>query len=259
VAKFSVLHESTITPAHDYPAPFTGARGVREARRVSPDGYATWLVRAELDDGAVLTWGDVHGDEGVYVVAGALDVDGRRCPADGAVILEAGAPCEARAVGATSIVHVGPYAPDPPTDGLYGAPRRHAQVHVVGPGGWYASGDRESVIARWFADSTCPSCRISFFHVARTQGGVKDLPHTHTQDELIYVLDGSIVFAREEHGPGTVFAIPANVRYSVTSGPNGMAFLNYRPDVSTQAYGKAKPPELEGGIARGGVEVADLR
>jgi quercetin dioxygenase-like cupin family protein len=88
---------------------------------------------------------------------------------------------------------------------------------------------------------------------------VRDIPHTHTQDELIYVLGGSVVFARREYGPGTLLAIPADVRYSVTTGPSGMAFLNYRPDVSVQAYGKVKPPELEGGLARGGTEVRDLR
>jgi redox-sensitive bicupin YhaK (pirin superfamily) len=259
MAKFSIIEAAAVAPSATYPAPFTTTTGVREAKLVSPPEYSTWLVTADLADGATLAWGDVHGDEGIYVIAGALDVDGRVCPADGAVIVESGVAATARAVGATRIVHVGPYAPEPPADGLYGPPAEAGhQVHVVGPGGWFASGDRERVLARWFADSTSPTSRIAFFHVDLHEGNRRDIPHEHTQDEIIFVLRGSIVFARTEHGPGTALAIPANMRYSVTTGPNGMSFLNYRPDVSMQSYGKVKDPELEGGLARGGTEVADF-
>ena len=259
VAKFTVLSHADVAPGATYPAPYTTATGVLDARRVSPERYSTWLIDADLDDGATLTWWTTHGDEGVYVASGALDVDGHECPTDGAVIVEAGATCTARAVGRTRVVHVGPYAVDQPTDGLYGAPSPNDhRVHILGRGGWFASGDRERVEARWFADSTCPTCRISFFHVRLREGNRKDIPHTHTQDELIYVVEGSVVFAQHEYGPRTVLAIPANMRYSLMTGADGIAFLNYRPDVSVQAYGKVKPPELEGGIARGGVEVADF-
>lgn len=258
MAKFTVMHESDVAPSATYPAPFTRADGVLESRRVSPEGFSTWLIRATLADGATLEWDGTHGDEGIYVVDGALDVDGQRCEADGAIVVEAGVACTARARGATQIVHVGPYDPAPPADGLYGAPGPGKVVHVVGPRGWFASGDRERVDARWFADSTCPTCRISFFHVRLTEGNRKDIPHTHTQDEIIHVLSGSIVFARNEYGPGTSLVIPANMRYSVTTGPDGIGFLNYRRDVSVQGYGKIKGPELEGGIVRGGTEVRDL-
>lgn len=259
MAKFTIIDEATVPPAATYPAPFATAEGAVSARRVSPDGYATWLVSAALADGAVLRWPERHGDEAVYVVSGALDIDGRTCPADGCAVVESGVATSARAVGDTRVVHVGPYDPEPPADGLYGPPETSAHaVHVVGPGGWFASGGREHVVARWFADSTCPTCRLSFFHVARADGLVRDLPHTHTQDEIIYILGGSVILGRHEYGPGHALAIPANVRYSVTTGPRGMAFLNYRRDVSTQGYGRAKAPELEGGIARGGTAVCDF-
>lgn len=259
MAKFTIIDEATIAVSPTYPAPFAVVEGEVQARRVSPDAYATWLIDATLADGAVLTWPATHGDEGVYVVSGALEIEGRRCPADGCVVVESGVVTRARAIGPTRVIHVGPYDPTPPSTGLYGAPAADDHgVHVVGPGGWYASGSREHVVARWFADSTCPTCRASFFHVARPEAFAKDIPHTHTQDEIIFVLDGSILIGRHEYGPGHAICIPANVRYSVTTGPRGMSFLNYRPDVSTQAYGKVKPPELEGGIARGGTAVCDL-
>lgn len=259
MAKFSIIDAATVPEAPVYPAPFATLAGGMRARRVSPDGYSTWLVLADLDDGATIRWPATHGDEGVYVVSGALDVEGHECPADGCLIVESGVEASARAVGPTRVVHVGPFDPTPPADGLYGPPEPDGHgVHVVGPGGWYASGGREHVVARWFADSTCPTCRISFFHVARADAHAKDIPHTHTQDEIIFILGGSIVIGRHEYGPGHAVCIPANVRYSVTTGAHGMAFLNYRRDVSTQAYGKVKPPELEGGIARGGTAVCDL-
>lgn len=266
MAKFTIVDSATVSPSATYPAPFASLSGKATARLVSPSEYGTWMIDAELASGATLSWPDVHGDEGVYVASGAIRVvsvngeaDSRVCPSNGCLVVESGAVAEVEAVGPTRIVHVGPYRPNPPSDGLYGPPSADGHsVHVVGPGGWFASGSRENVVARWFADSTCPTCRLAFFHVARSDGYAKDLPHTHTQDEIIYILAGSIIFGRHEYGPGHALCIPANVRYSVTTGPDGMSFLNYRPDVSVQAYGKAKDPELEGGLVRGGTEVADF-
>jgi hypothetical protein len=176
------------------------------------------------------------------------------------VIVESGAVCTARAVGVTTVVHCGAYDAQPPGDGLYGAPEPAGHgVHVVGDGGWFASGNRERVAVRWFADSTCPTCRIALFHVWRAEGGVRDRSHTHTQDELILLLGGSVIVGGEEYGVGTCLAFPALTRYSLLSGPDGFAILNFRRDVSVQAYRAGEPDELEGAIARGGVAVNDFR
>lgn len=259
MAKFTALALDDVDAAEGYAAP-RDATGVRWSKKLSPDDYSVWLAVSELEDGGTITWGDRHGDDGVYVLSGALEVDGRVCPATGAVIVESGVAATATAIGPTQIAHYGPVDDDPPADGLYGAPDPTGHgVHVVGDQGWYVSGDRERVLARWFADATCPTCRIALFHVWRGEGNAKDIPHTHTQDELIYLVDGSIVMGSYTFGPGTCLAIPADLRYSVTSGPDGMAFLNYRRDVSVQRYGKVKPEELEGALARGGRLVGDLR
>ena len=253
------IHVDDIAPSDGCAAP-RDAHGVVRSRRVSPDGYPLWMVVTELRDGGELRWDEDHGDDGVSVQSGALDVDGHVCPTGGAVVVESGVRAVARAIGPTTVVHCGALDPAPPGDGLYGPPARDGHhVHVVGDRGWYRSGDRERVVATWFADSTCPTCRISFFHVWRGEGGVRDRSHTHTQDELIYVVGGSVVVAGVEHGPGTCLAVPAHLRYSLTSGPNGNAFLNYRRDVSVQGYAPGEPTELEGALARGGVLVADFR
>jgi quercetin dioxygenase-like cupin family protein len=254
-----VTHVDAVASSPGYAAP-RAATGVVRSRRVSPDGYPLWMVVSDLAAGAELRWDRDHGDDGLYVLTGALELDGHRCPAGGAVIVESGVAAVVRADGPTTVVHCGAHEPAPPSDGLYGAPVPDDHtVHVLGERGWYRSGDRERVVATWFADSTCPTCRISFFHVWRGEGGVRDRSHTHTQDELIYVVGGSIAVGGVEHGPGSCLAIPANVRYSLTSGPQGNAFLNYRRDVSVQGYGPGVPSELEGALARGGELVGDFR
>ena len=269
----TALHD--ILPSTGYAAP-RRARGVRWSKRVSPEPYSIWMTVSELDDGGTIEWDDLHGDDGVYVMTGALDVEAMpsgaspsgaapsaetsRCPADGALIVESGVTCTARAVGVTAVVHCGASHAEPPSDGLYDAPNATGHgVHVVGERGWFTSGDRERVAVRWFADSTCPTCRIALFHVLRAEGGVRDRSHTHTQDELIYVVGGSVVVGGVEHGPGTCLAIPALTRYSLTSGDDGFAILNHRRDVSVQAYRPGEPEELEGALARGGAVVNDFR
>ena len=253
----SVLEE--IAPSVAYAAPRT-ATGVRWSKRVSPDDYSIWMVVSELDDGGELHWDAEHGDDGVYVISGSLEVDGHVCPVDGALVVESGVVATARARGTTRVVHCGTREPLPPADGLYGPPERGSHtVHVVGERGWFGSGSRERVSVRWFADSTCPTCRIALFHVVRAEGGVRDRSHTHTQDELIYVLGGSLIVGGVEHGRGTCLAIPALTRYSLTSGAEGFSILNFRRDVSVQAYRPGEPEELEGALARGGLEVNDFR
>lgn len=259
MAKFSATALDDVPAATDYAAP-RSVTGVVWSKRLSPPGYSIWLVVSQLADGATITWSDDHGDDGVYVIDGALSVDGRIAPTDGAIIVESGVAATATAIGPTRIAHCGAAADAPPGDGLYGAPLGDGHgVHVIGERGWFESGDRERVLARWFADSTCPTCRISMFHVWRGDGGIKDIPHTHTQDELIFLLGGGVKMGALSFGPGTCLAIPANLRYSITSAEDGFAFLNFRRDVSTQNYGKVKPEELEGGLARGGRLVADFR
>ena len=255
----AVTHLDAVASGDAYAAP-RAASGVERSRRVSPDAFPLWMAVSDLSNGGELHWDAEHGDDGVYVLTGALEVDGHRCPTGGALIVESGVRASARAVGLTTIVHCGAVDATPPADGLYGAPEadRHT-VHVVGDGGWFRSGDRERVVATWFADSTCPTCRISFFHVWRGEGGVRDRSLTHTQDELIFVVGGSVVLAGVEHGPGSCLAVPANLRYSLTSGPEGNAFLNYRRDVSVQGYAPGEPTELEGALARGGALVGDFR
>lgn len=235
------------------------ASRVAWTKSLSPADYLLRMSILELTDGGSLRWDQGgHGDEGVYVLKGSLHVAGRPCPSGGAAIVEANVETEAIAPSGATVVYVSSTDPEPPSAGLYGPPDMSERtVHVVGPRGWFRSGAREGVDAIWFADSTCPTCRISLFRVGHGPATGGHL-HSHSQDEIIYVLRGGVRMGARDYGPGTALSIPGGVPYRV-SYPSGADFLNYRRDVSEQRTGRDGAPVIEGALARGGKLVGDLR
>jgi hypothetical protein len=259
VAKFETLGWADAPKVDGYGAPHTKAEGVRECRQFASGLFDLWLTVSQLDDGALLSWGSDHEDEVVYVISGALEVDGRHCPTDGAVVIESGVTTALRAVGPTEVCHFG-HGDRAITGGIYGDPSLDGHgVHVLGPGAWYESGSREGVGARWFADSSCPTCRLTLLHVAQHEPDKKGPPHSHSADEIIYVVTGSIRFGATEYPSHTAVFIPADIRYALGGGPEGYGFLNYRANASEQIYDRAQPPVLESATARGGRAVNDFR
>jgi quercetin dioxygenase-like cupin family protein len=237
-------------------APSTVLDGSASSACLSPADFSLWLVRGVLRGGATLVWVPVHGDEVLYVLGGALEVDGRRCPTGGAVVVESGAGAAVRASGDAEVLHFGPRDPTPPVDGFYGPAEVAGHgVHVVGPGGTYAQveGPRDT---RFFADSTCPTCRLTLLHTGRACA-YESAAHSHSQDELIHVLQGELQLGAYRAGPGDTLAIAKDVRYRFRS--DGFAFLNYRRDVSHQTIDRDDPPVLEGGAVHGFTPVMDLR
>lgn len=246
-----IVRSEDVEASAGYAAPSCTAAGPVRSRRVSPDGYPLWLVVAELHQGAEVTWTQPHGDEAVYVARGQLDVDGHgSCDRAGAVVVEEGAECRFRAVRPTRLVHVGPYDPVQPVDGLYGPPAREGHgVHVVGELGVHSAidGPRESC---FLADSTCPTCRITLLFTSRL-GAYRAASHTHSQDELIHLLWGELQVGRERILPGTTLAIRAGHRYGFRSTDAGYGFVNYRRDVSTYVTDPRSGPQLETGPMMG--------
>jgi hypothetical protein len=151
------------------------------------------------------------------------------------------------------VVHVGSAAPGLPAGGVLGAPEPDGHgVHVVDRRGRFVSGNPDGVHAVWFADGTCPTCRIQLFTVHAGAGVSGGGGHSHSEHEVVYVLDGSIRLGAHHFGVGSSLSIPANVRYAVSNGPDGHVFLNYRAGVSEQVYDRGGPSLLETALARGG-------
>jgi quercetin dioxygenase-like cupin family protein len=251
MARVEILRLEEQPVQREYPGACSSA-GAISSQRITPEGYSLWGCVAELADGAELAWTSAPGDQGVYVSEGALALGDRVCPADGALIVDAGASGRARSLGRTRVVHFGSRAGSPPRAA---APA----VTIVGPGGLFVSGQRESVSARWFADGTQPGSRIALMHVRQVLGGKQGPAHSHSQDEVIYVLTGSITLGMRELPSGTSLCIASDSRYLLGAGPAGYTYLNYRADVSLQTLDPRDAPLREVPLERGGHLVGDLR
>ena len=257
MAKFAAINLDDVESSPSY-AIRRDVSGVRWSKQVSPDDYSLFLVVSQLADGAVLRWDTGHGDEAVCVLEGELDVDGHRCPPGGAVVVEAGVACAATAIGATRVAHYGPTDATAPADGLLGPARADGRgVHVVGDEGWFRAGN-DTYSQTWWADSSCPTCRICVFRIEHPDGPDNDLPHHHTQDEIIYVLDGELRLGSYRCPAGTAISIPAHMRYSLRSDGKAFSFLNYRRDASRFSMpGQEEMSELALEIS--GEKVGDFR
>src|SRR5262249_14894934 len=110
MARLEILILDELPPLRAHAAP-CAVSGVHWSKRITPEGYPLWGCVSELVDAAELRWSDDHGDEAVYVVSGELEAEDRVCPADGALIVDAGAPGRARARGTTEVVHLGSAGP----------------------------------------------------------------------------------------------------------------------------------------------------
>jgi len=53
--------------------------------------------------------------------------------------------------------------------------------------------------------------------------------HSHEEDEIIYILEGKMVFGSNTYGKGSSIFVAANARYGFRAGPEGVRFLNFRP------------------------------
>ena len=223
--------------------------GAADRRLVSPPDFPLWLLRGRLEPGTALAWDGTQGDECASVLDGELSVDGRVCPAGGALVVEAGAVVRATAgPDGVTVVHCGRWVPA-------GHGKAGGGVHVVGPGGTWAR-DEPGRVSRFFADSTCPTCDATLLLTSRA-GEYESAPHSHSADELIHVLEGEIRVGRTVLGPGATVAVAADRRYGFRS--PGFAFLNFRAGPSAQTVERGAPAVPEGGEVHGFTPVMDLR
>lgn len=214
------------------------------ARRLSPDGFSIFLDLVSLDAGGSLEWSRGHGDDAVYVVDGALDVAGATCPVGSVVIVESGVSAKVIAMGPTVVAHFGPAET--------GSPRGET-VHVVGPRGRFESA-RGRPFFRFYADSTCPTCDAFLLYSQRDHGW-SVTPHSHSADELIYVLDGTVMTGRVARPIGECLAYEAGRRYALAAPAGGFVTLNYRATPSTLEFADLDGSILETAANVGGIEV----
>lgn len=187
----------------------------------------------------------LRGEGAAYVLEGSIVVDGIEVPTGGAAVLHGGA--EVEVTGDARLACFG----GGPTEG-------DGDHHLLGPGGRSRTVAPSGSRATWFADSTCPGCDVALFWVERRTPGERGRSHSHTADEILLVLDGSIRLGAHEVPAGQAVFVPADVRYAVTSGPEGHRFLNYRASASLQHYEGDAEALPENASGRDGEDVGDV-
>ena len=65
--------------------------------------------------------------------------------------------------------------------------------------------------------------------ISHLPGGFVSQPHSHTQDEFIFILEGYLTIGDRRCGPGTVIYNEKGSVYGFTVGEQGVRFLNIRP------------------------------
>jgi quercetin dioxygenase-like cupin family protein len=213
-----------------------------------PVDHPLWLSIVTFARDGEMQWSPPHGDEAIYVLAGRASIDDGTCAGAGVVIVESAAPASLRVDAGSRLIHFGTYDPTPPSDGPYGRPDAAGHgVHVVGPDGQWNTSTPERT-TRFYANSTCPTCRITLLYVAQATP-YRAPSHEHSQDELLIVLDGAIKVGRQTAEAGSAVAIKAGQRYGFQATSN-WSFLNYRRDASYLTRSPRSAPILEDGGSR---------
>jgi quercetin dioxygenase-like cupin family protein len=225
---------------------FPGVRPLGPCRssRFAPPGFALQMVRATLARGTVLQWSPHAGDEVLYVMSGSLSAGDRSCPAGGALLVDEGAALHVQAESETVLLHFGCQG----TLGQAAAGGGRARALMVGPAGTYATADAARD-TRFYAESD-EDFSATFFYTGRT-GPYRSLPHSHSQDEIIYVAAGSITLGARQVPAGSAIAVPGDRKYGFVGDDAGFALLNYRRGPSYFSGSDGAPPFLEGGRATG--------
>ena len=53
--------------------------------------------------------------------------------------------------------------------------------------------------------------------------------HCHSEDEVIYIVQGTMIMGSKRCGPGTLVFMEKGTVYGFTAGDEGVRFLNFRP------------------------------
>ena len=61
-------------------------------------------------------------------------------------------------------------------------------------------------------------------------------PHAHVEDEIIYVLEGSLAVGNRTYPAGSALSVSRWTLYGFRAGPNGLRFVNFRAAQSDRPH-----------------------
>ena len=211
-------------------ASVAGQAGTGKLRAyVDGAGNSIHLHLAELGAGESVTVGPMAGDCAAYVWQGAVSAGGAALDMGSSAIVERGAVLEliGGVAGAQVLLFSGTGAEAGEGGHVHLLPvdRVPRMAPEAGSSG---------VSAVWLHENHFPAGMDLSAEAA--ERGV----HSHTEDEIIFVIGGEIRLGSRIYGPGTALAIAADTLYGFTAGPLGLSFVNFRaamPGMISFAHG----------------------
>ena len=223
------------------PAGFPQLTGVEASGPLSTDTVVAGEDRPirvwthELEAGAALRWTRAPVDHLIYVWHGEVVCDDEPAKAEGAVVVEHGARASLRATQPSTLVHfvLAPGRNEPTRAG--------GKVHAISGGAVPRGEDGLGIRHALFADAGCPSCSL-WLHRNDFRADYEVGLHAHSEDEVIFIVAGSMRVGRRELGPGSALAIDRETRYGFFAGAEGVAFVNFRPSHPYALIGDGQAP-----------------
>jgi len=194
--------------------------------------YPLHLYLHQLGEGQRLRIGLLETDCLGYVWRGTAHAEGNVMPQGSSLVVEHGQSLdvEAGAGGATVLTFSSAHPIPDQGDG--------GHVHLLPADRVPRSGDLgggSGVAGGMHFDSACPSCTV-WLHENHfppsgplTEEQMQRGVHSHSEDEIIFVTAGAVRLGPKLFGPGTAVQIAADTLYSLSAGPEGLSFINFRP------------------------------
>jgi hypothetical protein len=211
--------------------------GVESKPVVTGEDRSLILWQHTLVPGSEIHWNRPPVGHLIYAWSGGAEASGRRLDEDGTLIIEHGGQAVLRA-GATPVTVLHFFRP------LEASPARAGGgVHVINHADalHYAIPEVDGTV---FADSSCPTCEF-WFHRNDFCGAKVAGRHLHTEDEIIFVVAGSMTLGRRQLAPGSALAIDAHTVYTFAAGEGGLSIVNFRAQdpyfVVVTPEGKSEP------------------
>jgi len=177
----------------------------------------------EARPGAEISWDHPADDHLLFVQSGEVRDGDKIVGADEVYIVEHGARSTLRAgERGAELAHFFRIDGAPPRSGGHVHALDRAKIRVG------SDPTIPGITITLFADATCPTCQVWLHGTIFTTPGFKAWPHSHTEDEVIYIVGGEMRLGTTLLKPGTAVAIDTDTVYSFEAGPEGLHFINYR-------------------------------
>lgn len=180
------------------------------------------LLMRTMKKGAGISYDALPTSRGIYLWKGAIEVNGTDLEEGDSIVVERGGTAALQATtDNTVLVEFVNHLDQEPKEG--------GHVHILPKRSAPARGNPQRLSNMTvYADSGCETCTVWLHHVSFGIGGPGAAPHSHDEDEIIFVLEGEMLVGTKSVKAGTAVAIDKDTVYGFAIGPDGLEFLNFR-------------------------------